>query len=312
MTQKQLPGWFVPVLGGLIVEVFFLIALGGAVRTMNAGLACPDWPLCFGDVIPDYHPQVYLEFLHRAMAGLVSITTAVLAIALFRSQAPAALKWIMGFTLALLAAQVVFGGLTVLLQLHYGVVATHLGMGTAFFALLRWIHLSLKQGPEAAVTSAWQRIWSYVVIVAVFGQIILGGLVASKYAALACPDFPLCNGQWVPTLQGPVGTHVLHRFNAYLVAVIVAINWLLNRDASPRAKSVASGMMGMVLLQICLGVANIVFRVPPLISVLHLAMATGILALAVRQLYMNLAARDLVRVSSPDPEPAYSNQAARI
>lgn len=299
MTSKRpLPEWFVPVLGGLAIEVFLLIALGGSVRTMNAGLACPDWPLCFGDVIPDWHPQVYLEFIHRAMAGLVSLTTAFLAFHLWRSSAPATLKWIMGFTVALLSAQVVFGGLTVIWQLQAGVVATHLSMGTGFFALLLWMYLSLKYGREPAVTSHWQRVWSVVVVLNVFTQIILGGLVASNYAALVCPDFPTCQGQWLPTFSGPVGLQVIHRLNAYLLVIVIAINWLLNRDTSPRAKSIANGMLAMIVMQIGLGIANVFFRAPPLISVLHLATATALLSLGVRQLYMVQQARQLVSRAS--------------
>ena len=61
----------------LCTEIFILIALGGGVRAMDAGLACPDWPLCFGDYIPDYHPQDFLEFIHRALAGLVGIVSTI-------------------------------------------------------------------------------------------------------------------------------------------------------------------------------------------------------------------------------------------
>lgn len=293
--NKLVPEWLVPVLGGLVLEVFLLICLGGAVRTMNAGLACPDWPLCFGDVIPDYHPQVYLEFIHRVMAGLVSLTTVAVAVVLFRAAIPVQLKWLMVGALVVLLAQVVFGGLTVLWQLHAGVVAGHLGLATLFFACLLWQYLALKVGREAAVTTSWQRAWAVVVLIATYAQILLGGLVASNYAANVCPDWPLCQGQWVPTLSGAVGLQVLHRFNAYLLVAIILINWVLNRDTSPRARKVATGMLAMVGVQVGLGVANVFLGTPPLISVLHLATATGIFSLAVRQLYMNRAARYLVR-----------------
>ena len=141
VARRDLPKWFSPALKALVIEVFALIALGGFVRIMNAGLACPDWPLCFGDYIPDYHPQVYFEFIHRAMAGLVAISTAILALTLWLSSQPKKIKWIMAFAVVLLLAQIIFGGLTVLWQLQAGVVATHLGMGTAFFATLLWIYL---------------------------------------------------------------------------------------------------------------------------------------------------------------------------
>jgi len=299
MTARRLPNWFSPGLRALVVEVFLLIALGGGVRTMNAGLACPDWPLCFGDFIPDYHPQVYLEFIHRVMGGVVAITTAILAYALFRSDESLKLKLIMGFTLALLSAQIIVGGLTVLKQLQSGIVATHLG--TSFFALLYWLHLQITKVKEPAVTSDWQRIWSYVVLIAVFSQIILGGLVASNYAANVCPDFPTCQGQWIPTLSGPIGLQVLHRFNAYLLVIIIAVNWLLNRDASPRAKTLANGMLAIVAVQVGLGIANVLLTTPPLVSVLHLATATALLGVSVRQLFMNQAARPLVTIATTKP-----------
>lgn len=291
MSDSKLPEWFVPFLGGLVIEVFLLICLGGAVRTMNAGLACPDWPLCFGDVIPDYHPQVYLEFIHRVMAGLVSLTTAFLAVFLFRAHVRPALKYLMGGALVVLFAQVIFGGLTVLWQLHAHVVAGHLGLATLFFALLLWIYMDLKHGKEAAVTSTPQKTWSVVVVTWTYAQILLGGLVASHYAANVCPDFPTCQGQWVPTLSGPVGLQVIHRFNAYLLVAVIAVNWFVNRDTSPRARKLSNGMLAMVLTQIGLGIANVFLGTPPLISVLHLATATGLFSLGLRQLYMTVAAR---------------------
>ena len=66
---------FIRVYGLLCAAIICLIALGAATRAMNAGLACPDWPLCFGDIIPDFHPQVYFEFIHRVLACLIALAT---------------------------------------------------------------------------------------------------------------------------------------------------------------------------------------------------------------------------------------------
>src|ERR1700757_783186 len=108
-ARWDLPAWFFTSYKFLVIEVFLLIAVGGSVRLMNAGLACPDWPLCFGDYVPDYHPQVYFEFIHRVMAGMVTIGVLVLHFFLFRSQAPRALKVVGSLSWVLITAQVIFG-----------------------------------------------------------------------------------------------------------------------------------------------------------------------------------------------------------
>lgn len=287
---RSLPKWYGGVLGGLVVEVFFLIALGGSVRIMNAGLACPDWPLCFGDYIPDYHPQVYFEFIHRAMAGLVAITTVVLTYFMWVSDVPRRFKLWISASLVLLLAQIIFGGLTVLLQLQAGVVAAHLALGTAFFAVLLWIYLGLKYEKglklQASLKPPPARMAAFMIAV-IYGQILLGGLVASNYAALVCLDFPTCQGQWFPTFQGMIGLHVIHRLGAYFVFLAVFVNWLwIKRTKAPKqVQRLASAIFFGVGFQICLGIANVLLRTPALIGVLHLATAVFVLSLAIRMLY---------------------------
>lgn len=301
-----LPAWYPKAFGWLAATTFALIALGGSVRIMNAGLACPDWPLCFGDFIPDYHPQVYFEFLHRVLAGLVAIATFSLQFILLKSAAPRSLKWLAVASMVLLLTQVVFGGLTVLLQLHSKVVAAHLGMGTGFFALLMWMYLSLqprestlgaksdateslhvKSDSSAKQIPASLKRWSIFLGLALYGQIILGGLVASHFASLACTDFPTCNGAWFPTFSGVIGLHVIHRLGAYTLFALVLINLIVIRKKIriPRLNSLSTGIFAMVLVQIGIGVANVLFFTPPLIAVLHLATATAILGLLVKQIH---------------------------
>ena len=73
--------------------------------------------------------------------------------------------------------------------------------------------------PSAVLAQVRSALWTRFVLAAVYGQILLGGLVASNYAALACTEFPKCQGQWFPDLVGPVGIHMIHRFGAYAVAI---------------------------------------------------------------------------------------------
>lgn len=283
-----LPSWFVAALGWLVVEVFVLIALGGSVRVMNAGLACPDWPLCFGDVIPDYHPQVFVEFIHRVMAGMVTVVAIGLNIVLWRSKAPSFVKWLGLVSLVVLLSQVVLGGLTVLWQLHSKIVAAHLGTAGVFFGILLWMWLSLRPQEEPGVrVPAWVSKWSVVTLTAIFGQIILGGLVASHYAAQACTEFPTCNGAWFPTFSGVIGLHIIHRLGAYLVFALAAVNLFLmiKKSGSVRLRKIAIGNFAMVLAQVAVGIANVLLHTPPLIAVIHLALATAILSMSVRQLH---------------------------
>ena len=267
--------------------IVLLVSLGAATRAMNAGLACPDWPLCFGDFIPDYHPQVYFEFIHRALAGLIAIAAVGLNVLIFKSKIVSKnIKILAGVSLFLLAVQVVMGGLTVLLQLQDKIVTGHLALGTGFFAVSFWIYLTLEfQKKFAGTPYSSQAKWpSLILLVAVYGQILLGGFVASNYAALACTDFPLCLGEFIPTLSGAVGIHVIHRLGAYTLTVIVAGVFLyVNKKVQcPVARRWVAATLIVLLLQIALGVANILYYIPPLLTVLHSMVATLLLGTAVR------------------------------
>ncbi len=290
-----LPWWFMSVFQFLLIGVFGLIALGGSVRIMNAGLACPDWPLCFGDFIPDYHPQVYFEFIHRVVAGIVAIVTLTLQWHLWRSRATRALKWFGGAIVALLLTQVVFGGLTVLLQLHSKVVAAHLGMGTGFFALLLWMYLTLKNEDRLKANEAptWLLGLAGLLVASVYAQILLGGMVASHFASLVCTDFPTCHGQWFPTFRGIIGLQVIHRLGAYFVFLAVLFGWVLvmRNSRSPRLRRLTTLMFGLICLQIGIGIANVLLLTPPIIAVAHLATATAILGCGVALLHSIWVAR---------------------
>lgn len=279
--------------GWLTLEIWLLIALGGGVRAMNAGLACPDWPLCFGDVIPDYHPQVYFEFIHRAMAGMVSIVSVVLAILVWRKPAVSKrVKWASIAALVVLLAQVILGGLTVLWLLHEKVVAAHLMLGTIFYSINLYIYLALKPSaasedisletvPRGLALAGWLNLGVILL------QILLGGLVASHYAALTCTDFPTCHGKFIPTLSGIIGLHVIHRLWAYVTALFILglsiCAWRTAKSALVRRQ--AGRMVAVVLWQIALGIANVLLLTPPLITVLHLATGVALFGLALQFAY---------------------------
>lgn len=276
----------------LCILTFELIVLGGAVRVLNAGLACPDWPLCFGAYIPDFHPQVYLEFIHRVLAGLIGLGVLFLnGRLIFSKQSSRAVKWWSGLSFLLLGTQVVLGGLTVLLQLQSKVVTAHLALGTGLFANLLWIYFSLRPTQHQTDHTSMPTTLKWVagsLATAVYGQILLGGTVATNYAALVCTDFPLCHGQWIPTLHGIIGLHVIHRLGAYtlFVGVLGYFAFVHFKKLQGEILRRAHQMAMLIFLQMCLGISNVIFYTPPIITILHLAVGTTLLAVGLRSFYL--------------------------
>jgi len=112
------------------------VVLGGIVRSEGAGLACPDWPLCHGSLVPDVSdPLIGLEYAHRlvaAMASLFLVLTMVLAWLWFRFDLRVVL--LSTVSVALLVSQVALGALTITSSLDKFIVTAHLAIGTATFA----------------------------------------------------------------------------------------------------------------------------------------------------------------------------------
>ncbi len=253
-----------------------LMALGGVVRATGAGLACPDWPLCHGRLIPPLQGPVLIEYSHRLLAAVVGLATLLLAASVWRRhRRDGALVGLALVALLLLAGQVVLGGLTVRTELTAALVAAHLGTAAAFLAALLLLYAAARRrhgGGWAATPTL--RATAALAAAVVLGQMVLGGYVSGSGAALACPDFPLCRGAVVPRLVGPVLPHFLHRVGALAVALAVClVAWQARGSAAP-LRRLALGSVGLVGAQIALGALNIVTRVAPPVTVLHLVAAT--------------------------------------
>ena len=257
-------------------SILGLICLGAGVRAMDAGLACPDWPLCFGKLIPDFHIQVYFEFIHRVMAGVISIATVYLAVKVYRENRGN--KYLVWGALVLLVAQVIVGGLTVLKLLQAYIVMGHLLLGVLFYSVIYLLSLSIEGRCRLLNRSAANTGILFLLLLLV--QIVWGGAVSSHYAGLACPDFPLCNGQILPTVSGPIGLHALHRIIAYIVAVVAGV-YLWSAKYLPSTKVI----FYLVLFQILLGAVNVWLKLPPLITVIHTANAVLILKFTLQSIF---------------------------
>jgi heme a synthase len=286
----------IPLLRVTLVLVFVLIVWGGVVRLSGSGLAIPDWPLANGKLVPRAHPNVLIEYIHRVLAGIVGIATLAIAFLVFRSpQWRPRLSSLAIAALITLALQVFLGARVVLEELPVDRVVAHLVVAFIFFAVLlrmaliardaedpTGVSLAAAAGDSSAGAGSGDlgkrrgiALWTRLAAAAVLGQAALGGWVSSSGAALACPDFPTCQGMWLPPMHGLIGIHYAHRIGAYTVALIILL--LLFRAAPLRLPSRARWPLrisGILLaVQFFLGVANVVLRVPLPVSAGHLATA---------------------------------------
>ena len=273
-----------------------LVVLGALVRAHGAGLACPDWPLCFGQLVPALNLSVGLEWGHRALAGAVSLGLVGAAVLVLRN---AGLRARVGRPLTLafgvLAVQVVLGGLTVLLGLAPWTVVAHLLMGTGFCAVLLWISRDLAEvGSEArAPVSGAAAALVGLCAAAVVVQIGLGGMVSSHYAGLACAAFPTCDGESLaPSLSGLVGLAVLHRiFAVFALVSFGALCWVTRaRVTSWRLAWLA---LRLLILQVAVGALNVLMKLPVEVTAFHSALALSIALVTL------LLVRDFVYARSP-------------
>ncbi len=257
----------------LVALTWVLLVFGASVRVNAAGLACPDWPLCFGRLVPEHDWKVFLEFWHRLYAGGVSLIFLFLSARMLRNPEQ---RKMFGPHLLLaalaLAAQIVLGGLTVLHLLAEWTVTSHLLGGNTFCLMLALVALRVadKAAPVARDgIPSWHRIFSVILGVAVVAQVALGGLVSSSHAGLACGTWPTCDGySWFPTWAGLVGLQLTHRCAAYLLLLLTFVGAFVFRG---RAAVAARTLLGVVIVQATIGVANVLLYLPVEVTLLHTA-----------------------------------------
>lgn len=263
----------------LAVSTYLLLVVGATVRVHGAGMACPDWPLCFGDVIPRMDFRIFLEWGHRVLAGIESIGLVVLGIAVaMRAEARAKVGGLVLGAFFVLIAQIVLGGLTVLHLLADWSVTLHLLFGNLFCVLLAVTGQRL--GDPEPRDEAGPSALGVLVVVATVAQMTLGALVSSRGAGVVCTEWPTCNGGvWFPALDGVVGLQIAHRLGAYTLTALVLTFAVAMRGDALRGR--AYGMVALVLIQVALGVANVLLAMPVELAIAHSATADLLLLLGV-------------------------------
>ena len=201
-----------------VLLAFFVVMLGAYTRLTDAGLGCPDWPGCYGQIvlpsessslvkaqttypnIPIESRKAWTEMAHRYAAGTLGLLIFYIgAMVFYRRSQGAKLPWHLPLALMLLVFfQAALGMWTVTLKLLPVVVMAHLLGGILIVACLSRFRLQISDlgGEELPQWRPWVRI----AVLIIFFQIALGGWVSSNYAGIACIGFPQCNGFWVPHL----------------------------------------------------------------------------------------------------------------
>ena len=281
-----------------------LVAIGGAVRATDSGLACPTWPGCFsaGDFLPPAGLSVWLEHTHRLVAGLVGILVAVQAIwAIARYRHRAWIVWPAVTAAVAVVVQAALGALVVLNLLRAELVTAHLGMGMLVVACLLLIAVNATSPASGVPESPASRRFARAAV-GVTGltlvQILVGGHVTGIAAGLAFTNngFPFLGlFSFAPVTSAPQAFNVAHRLLAVaLAAAVMALVWLARRSGQQgwllRLPRIAAWL---VVVQIAIGVGNLVTELSFLTVIPHLAVASWIWTALV--LTSVLALRNLAR-----------------
>jgi heme a synthase len=316
-----------------VLLCFVVVVLGAYVRLNAAGLGCPDWPGCYGHVTPigaennaaaqaafPNRPldtgKAWKEMVHRYAAGtLVIIVVVITALAIsYRRQKLLSPSYASAL-LATILVQAVLGMLTVTWQLKPLIVTLHLVFGMTTLGLLWWLWLSLPGkswggrtlgagggGGSQAATLRMAHQVALLGLVALAVQIVLGGWTSSNYAAVACPDFPTCQGAWWPhtdyknafilwrglginyeggILDNParVAIHLTHRLGAMLatLALAFAAVFVLLRKNLPNATAAAYAVLAALALQLIIGISMVLKTFPLRLTTAHTAGAALLL-----------------------------------
>jgi protoheme IX farnesyltransferase len=264
-----------------------LVVVGVIVRATESGMGCPDWPLCYGQIIPpldDY--KAWLEWIHRTIAaGIGLIVLGVVAAALRSLRGRRSLQGASLALLALVLFQAWLGRQTVLESNSGRSVTAHLATAMAFAGLQVWVYI--RSGyPEKlpGITRAKGAVIAPLIAAgAVYALLLFGSNVTATDTGLIYPDWPLMGGTPVPPITELAAPQILHRYATGIVAlVLIAATWIVRREAgSPRrVKRLLEASLGIFAVQCIIGALQIVTKLAPWTQTLHVALATTIWLLA--------------------------------
>ncbi len=296
---------------------YFLVSLGGTVRVKNAGLSCPDWPLCYGKVFAFPDVGALLEEAHRYTASIVSaliVALVICALIWARKERQVLIPTLIAPVL--LAVQIVLGGLTVLWKLPPTIITAHLGTALAIFATV--ITIAVMAGKAVPSQEHPDKTRKFALLamtnaLLVYGLMLSGSYVVGSGASLACPGWPLCGTPpaWAVTYH-LADINVLHRYIATFVGLVLVwtvVSGWRRRKVAPGQAWIALAAGILFVVQAAVGGLVVLLRRPDLIAALHLALATAVwgllvllAVLAARQLRAASRGHDLEKLEEAEPK----------
>jgi heme o synthase len=294
-----------------------LVTIGVIVRATDSGLGCPDWPLCHGQVIPSLgDTKAWIEWVHRTIAvviGFEILALAILAIRDYRDRR--SILWTSLAAVGLVGFQAWLGRETVRLGNSGESVTAHLAAALTLVALL--VFLTVRAGYPARIggRGASQRFTLLAAFSAglTFALLLFGSHVTATSSALVFPDWPLMNGTLFPDVTDATAAHVLHRWVAAVVGLVVValavVAWRTQR-AHPTLVRLSVGAAVLFAIQVVVGGAQVLTHLAEWTQTLHLALGAVIWAmlagLTVTSYYTARVSLGAGRgeVAGADPDPA--------
>ena len=301
-----------------VVLAFCVILIGAYTRLKDAGLGCPDWPGCYGQLaapqtfdaiqkanaeypsMPVDVAKAQTEMTHRYFAESLGLVIVIMAVMAFITRKKHVLPlWLPSLLVVLVIFQGMLGMWTVTMRLLPLAVMGHLLGGFCTLGFLWLCVLYTHKKSTASFKKGILPTLAFSTLVILFCQILLGGWTSANYAALICPDFPTCQGQWWPNthfasafnflgginMENPLAfqdtagrttIHVIHRLGAFITLIMGS--WLVFASMRHVAlRKVALVLAIFLAIQLGLGVFNVVFSLPLHIAVSHNAMGALLL-----------------------------------
>jgi protoheme IX farnesyltransferase len=275
-------------LATLLGATIGLVVIGVIVRATDSGMGCPDWPLCYGEIIPpldDY--KAWLEWIHRAAAAFIGLVTLIVVALALRSLKGR--RSLQGASLALLVL-VIFQawlGRQTVLEFNSGQsVTAHLATAMAFVGLQVWV-LARSGYPERlnGILEARGAVIAPIIAAgSIYALLMFGSNVTGTDTGLLYPDWPLMGGTVFPPVTELSTPHIVHRYATGIVGLIlISALWIVRREpGSPRLTArLLTAAIGLFLVQCLIGALQIFTKLAPWTQTLHVAIATFIWILVV-------------------------------